>query len=1152
MIDQLITIDSQRIKIVEGKKNAYQSELSEWQTFNTKLLSLKNAACNLKSPDDFLSFSTHMASDSATVKASDLISVSTSASAAVGTYSIVVTHTASAQRLSSNTFATVSDSLGSSFEGNILINGTAVTISAVDSLSDIRDRINAINSGSNPTGVTASIVNYSAGDYRLALTSDTTGAGGISLSNGCASDILQSLGFTDSSRTAKHHITGGDKSDTFESSVVAVKTLLGLSTAQTSEESGIVINGSGIAAIDLSTDSLSTIASKFNDAGIDASVIRETTDGEIAYRLFIEGGSNTYIDENNILETLGILCGGVSDVMGIEGDVRNTAAGEAITPETLIREIDGYSGYESGDYVYLNGTKTDGTTTGLPDINFIISDTTTAGDLLETIENLFGDVTASITGNGAIRITDNGFGASTLAVQLAIKNADGSEEATLIFDSDGDFGTAASLRARQVVPGSDASIIIDGVTVSDPENTITDAIAGVTIDLSKADADTTISLNITRDIHTVTSKINNFVNSYNTVMTYINSQQSYDSENRKTGGVLFGDGTLSSVKTDLTAAVLQTVWGVCSELSILGLAGINVDENGMLSVDSDILTGYLETNFNDIKLLFAANGTAEGLDLEYVSCTDKSAAGEYPVRIDQAATRACRTGTIDLSGGLSENITLFLTESGNSAAVPLTAGMNIEEIVDAINTEMNTAQIETLVGAVPLFEGPGQSSSITAQTTWDKIYVGANPANLENSDEILFHGTNRSGQAVSGSYTITDVSSDTVQGLLSAIESAFSGTVRASVDTEGRIVITDIYEGTSRLSLDFDYTDAHQLTFGSVDATPEAGDGSCEGRWSLPVTASDNGYGYLVLTHNYYGSSLGFAVSQSGASNFHRISLSDTALTTSSSAGRIYAEESTAWDELYGSTIGEGDTIMITGTTHDGSEVGPSSYCIYEGGVCKDIASLLNAIEAAFASAGGSIEAGIDMGKIVVEDMEAGESEFSVTLICNNEGEEADLNLGAFNETAERDLTLGLTSGTVNGLDTAGRINGQIADGSGQVLKGSEPDISEGICVKYTGSVSGLDAGSVSLTTGVAELFDRVLKNITDPLDGYLAFKKDSLGERIDSSDDQIDRMTELLNRKMEQMIDRFVAMELILSQIQNQSNWLSNQISASFKGWNW
>ncbi len=1146
MIDQLVAIDYERVELVENKVTEYEGKLAEWQSFNTMLLSLKTSAENLKDTDDFARYTTRMTTDNTDVSASDLLSVSASSSAAEGVYSIVVKETASAQRLSSDSFSDATEALGESYAGDIIINGCVITIDAADSLTNIMDSINNANSGSNPCGVTASIVSYSDSDYRLALNSDGTGEDGISLLNGSSTDILNALGFIDSSRAVKNHIAGGDKSDTFASSIISVQTLLGLNEAQTSSASGIEINGAGIAAIDLSTDTLTTIAQKFVAAGIDASVITETVDGEVNYRIFIEGGANSYVDENNILETLGIIEGGLSDVMGIESDVENTSAGEAITEETLISEIDGYTGYAAGDYIYLNGTKTDGTSAGLPDTSLILSDTTTVGDLLDRIETLFGDVTASVTGDGTIQIVDNGSGASTLAVQISVKNSGGSDETTLSFDGDGDMGAAVSVRARETVAGTDASITIDGVAITSSENTISGALTGVDIDLSKADEETTITLNVTRNTSAITSKINSFVSSYNSVMSYINEQQAYDEEEETTGGVLFGDGTLSSVKTDLTTTLLETVWGVSSEFSIMGLAGINVDKDGLLSVDSATLNEYLDTNYNDIKLLFVANGTVGGSDLEYISSNGDSTAGEYTVHVDQIATKASRTGSVDLSGGLAEDVTLSITESGNTAYIELTAGMTLEEIIDTINTEAEDTVVETLVGAVSLYEGSGRSSALTEQTTWEDVYVGGNSANLQDGDIITFSGTDRSGASVSGTYTISDTSSDTVQGLLTVVEEAFDGSVTASIDASGRISISDTAEGSSQLSLAFDYSDAHQLTFGTVDATEGADDGSAEGRWAVPVTASDDGSGHLVLTHENYGSTIGFSVSVTGATTIQEISVSDTTVATSASSGEIFSDGSTTWNDLFDTTVGETDTITIAGTTHDGTEVGPQSYSLYNAGAFQDIDSLLTAIEAAFTTAGGSVDARIDDGKIIVEDLETGDGNLSLILTCNNEGEDSDLDLGLFDgdATEQHDLTLGLISGIEYGLDVAGTIDGEIASGSGRILKATT-GLAEGISVKYTGTDTGVDVGTVKLTTGVAELFDRVLEGITDPIDGYVAFKQESLSNSVDSFEDQIDRMTELLNQKMERMINQFVAMELAISQIQTSSEWLSSQLEA-------
>lgn len=1008
MIDELMEVEYQRVDLVENKKSDYESQLTEWQSFNTMLLALKTAAGNLSEPEDFALFTSAMSTNSSTYEASDLLSITTNSDASIGTYTLKVTQLATAEKLSSSSFSDYSEALGSGYEGDILINGCIISITQSDSLADVRDKINSANAGSTPSGVTASIVSYGTNDYRLTLTSDDTGETGISLLNGSATDILSTFGFTDSTRTAKNHITGGDKSDAFTSSTVAVKTLLGLSSTQSSNAGDIIVNGFAIDEIDLSSDSLESIKDKLVAAGVTASIISETSDNQTSYRILIEGGANTYTDSSNILETLGIIEGGVSSVMGLTGDISNTSSASYITGSTMIQDIDGYTDHQVDDYILFTGTDTDGI--AVNDSSFTITATATVQDLLTKIEDLYGDVTASITAEGKITVIDNITGTSSLAVQMAVKNVDTSDDDTLNFATDDDLGTAGELRKRQLVAGQDATILIDGVEAFSSSNTVDDVISGVTLNLLQAEADTTITLNIDHDIDAIMEEISTFVNAYNTVASYISEQQSYDEDEETTGGVLFGDGTLASVKSDLTSTLLQTVWGVSSDYSIMGLVGINLDNEGQLNIDSDTLRGYLNTNFNDVKLLFASNGTASTGSLEYVSHTQDTQAGEYTVHITQAATQASETGTTDLSGGLSGDETLTITSGGKSATIGLTNGTSLSAIITEINTELDTVYTETHVGANQLYEGSGESQTVTATTTWDQVYVGATTANLANGDIISFEGTTRSGTEVSSNYTIQNTTSDKIQGLLSAIETAYNREVTASVDDSGRITVTDKYAGNSSISITFDVTQAHELDFGTV-ATDNAG--GQEGRYAIPVTASDDGSGHLVLTHDDYGSDSDFTLSATG--------------------------------------------------------------------------------------------------------------------------------------------NLGLTNDTFTGIDVAGTINGEAATGSGQVLTGNDDETNiDGLVVKYTGTAEGIDVGTIRLTVGVAELFERALFSITDPYEGYVAFKEDSLQSSIDDFEVQIENMEAFLNRKLETMINRFVMMELALNEIQTQSDWLTGQLNASYSGWNW
>jgi flagellar hook-associated protein 2 len=1009
MIDQLLEIEHRPVDLMENRKSDYEAKLSEWQSFNTKLLSLKTATGDLRNAEDFDVYSSNMVSNSSVVDAEDLLLVSTSSLASKGSYSIVVSSLATAQKLSSRSFSSFSDSLGASFAGDILINGMAISISQTDSLADIRDKINNANAGINPTGVTASIVSYGTNDYRLMLTSDNTGEDGIALQNASISDLVELFGWKDKSSSIKNSITGGAQSDRFTNSTQDVKTLLGLSTTQSGTIQ--IMDGNSVyqnVSINFSTDSIEDIKTAINNAsivGVSASVITDTTGNTTTYKLQIDG-SQDFVDAQNMLETLGIIQNGVSSVQGTTSGNSMTVNGEYITSDDLITDIDGYNQFNAGDKITLGATSRDHSNNDISGDILTLTTSTTVQDLLDAIETAYqanGDeVSVYITSTGKIEVSDLESGASSLMVDLQ----------STIGDSNSSLGWGAftglnEVRKRELVAGADASIIVDGVTTTSTDNTVNDVISGVTLNLLKADIDTTVTLNIDRDVDAIIEKISAFVEAYNDIASYISEQQSYDEDEEKTGGILFGDGTLASVKSDLTSTLIQTVWGVSSDYATMGLVGINLDNQGQLSIDTDKLQGYLKTNFNDVKNLFSENGTTNAGTLEYVSHSRDTEAGEYTVNITTAATQSNSTSN---NGSVGENETLTITDGNKTAQIDLTTSMTLTDIKNAINSEMSNVYTETLVGDAQLYEGSGGTTALRSSTTWDQVYIdGSNSANLTDNDLISFTGATRSGGEVEGSYTISDVSENTVQGLLSAIESAYGNGITVAIDSSGQIALTDKNSGNSELSITFDYTQAHDLSFGSSVSTTNSG--GQEGRYAMDITATDDGNGHLVLTHDNYGSDYSFTISESAASSGNKL---------------------------------------------------------WTGG----------------------------------------------------------------------DQTVN------NGIDVVGTINGEAATGSGQLLTGDDGENNvDGLVVKYTGTAENLDAGEVKLTLGTAELFDRVLFNITDSYDGYVGFKLDSLQDSIDSYETKIEEMEERLDRKMEIMINRFVAMEIALSQIQSQSQWLAAQI---------
>jgi flagellar hook-associated protein 2 len=358
--------------------------------------------------------------------------------------------------------------------------------------------------------------------------------------------------------------------------------------------------------------------------------------------------------------------------------VENPTNGAVITGNTLLADIDGYNGWTTGDSIIIHGTAHDGSVVG-PTV-FTITASTTVDDLLNAVETAFGgQVSASVNGNGAIVVEDNQAGASSLSLSLSSSIA--GANSTL------DFGTfdLSTVRKREIVAGEDAQITVDGVAFTRSTNQISDIITGVTLNLAGADADATITLTVDRDLGGIKKKIQDFVDRYNEVMSYIATQNTVPGEG-KDAKPLFADTSLHTIKNSLRSIILSKVSGLDSSLDYLSLIGINIDKTGRLSINDKTLDGYLETNFQDVVNLFAAQGASSNSNLTYVASALGMAEGDYEVEITQAATRAS-TVSSGFSGILSSDATLTLVSAGGTEQnISLSAGWSINSIINAINS----------------------------------------------------------------------------------------------------------------------------------------------------------------------------------------------------------------------------------------------------------------------------------------------------------------------------------------------------------------------------------------------------------------------------------------------------------------------------------
>lgn len=165
-----------------------------------------------------------------------------------------------------------------------------------------------------------------------------------------------------------------------------------------------------------------------------------------------------------------------------------------------------------------------------------------------------------------------------------------------------------------ITAAQDAEIEVDGFTVTSSTNTFTGVIQGVTINAVSADpgVDKTLTVNLNKSA--VKEKINGFVDAFNEFKKTYDFLTAVDIEAQE-AGLLTGDATARSIFTQIRREISNTVEGLTGNYNSLASAGISSDREGNLTLDDDVLTAALNTDFDKIGELFSGtSGVMNKLD----------------------------------------------------------------------------------------------------------------------------------------------------------------------------------------------------------------------------------------------------------------------------------------------------------------------------------------------------------------------------------------------------------------------------------------------------------------------------------------------------------------------------------------------------------
>lgn len=261
---------------------------------------------------------------------------------------------------------------------------------------------------------------------------------------------------------------------------------------------------------------------------------------------------------------------------------------------------DGYKLIGGGGTLTVSLGSADGLTTSKT-TNLTIADGATPEQVRDAINKANTGVSATVI---------NGVNGKQL---LLASDAPGSDQfikvsgvSGLSYGVSGDTNEFTELQAAR-----GAVLKLGDITVNATNNTVSTAIDGITLNLTKESATgVATTLSITRDTSSLSSSVTAFVKAYNDFNTTATSLGSYNATT-KVAASLNGDSTLRLAQSSLRSLVSTVPTGLSgATLQHLADIGVSMQKDGSLVVDSTKLTKAISSDITGVANLLSGYGSA--------------------------------------------------------------------------------------------------------------------------------------------------------------------------------------------------------------------------------------------------------------------------------------------------------------------------------------------------------------------------------------------------------------------------------------------------------------------------------------------------------------------------------------------------------------
>ncbi len=336
--------------------------------------------------------------------------------------------------------------------------------------------------------------------------------------------------------------------------------------------------------------------------------------------------------------------------------------------------------------------------------SFVASSTLTSSSLTvtstDTLESLKDKINALDYG-----VVASVIGAGDDTYTLVLKSGEGKKNALRITATESPSGSGLSSidntstnASKQKVAGTDASLSVDGISITRSTNNITDLFDGYQVNLSNvtnsSGSDIPVTLTSSVDEVAAETNLNSFINAINNARTILN-EKTFRGSASKEAGDLSSDPVIKNIKNEIESLTSTALSGFSSNGVYISNLGVRTERDGKLSLNTTVLKNELKNNPTSLDAVFNSMYSASSSLLTVSGGTNKAPiAGSYTF----AMTAFVSGNVVGLkSSDTSPNVTasnntIQLTVDGTTSGtitVPASHYSSEDALATAIQTAVN-------------------------------------------------------------------------------------------------------------------------------------------------------------------------------------------------------------------------------------------------------------------------------------------------------------------------------------------------------------------------------------------------------------------------------------------------------------------------------